>query len=142
LSDDEKAGFTSFVNAGCVQCHNGAYVGGALYQKAGVVNPWFTTRDQGRFGVTADPADRMVFKVPSLRNIEETWPYFHDGSVQRLPDAIRLMAWHQSGTELDETRIDSILTWLRTLTGPVDFDYINEPVLPASPPPTAGTSLR
>jgi cytochrome c peroxidase len=142
LTDDEKAGFTAFNDAGCVQCHNGAYVGGTLYQKAGVVNPWFTTSDQGRFQVTEDPADRMVFKVPSLRNIEETWPYFHDGSVQRLPDAISLMAWHQTGRELDEAQIASILTWLRTLTGPVDFDYINEPVLPASPVPTARTAAR
>jgi len=142
LSDEEKAGFTAFVSTGCVQCHNGAYVGGAVYQKAGAVNPWFTMRDLGRFEVTSDPADRMVFKVPSLRNIEETWPYFHDGSVQRLPDAIRLMAWHQTGLDLDDAQVHSILVWLRTLTGPIDFEYVNEPVLPASPVPTARTATR
>jgi len=142
LTADEKAGFTAFIEAGCVQCHNGAYVGGALYMKAGVVNPWFTTKDKGRFEVTADPTDRMVFKVPSLRNVEETWPYFHDGSIQRLPDAIRLMAWHQAGLELDDARVDAIRTWLRTLTGPVDVEYINEPELPASPTPIARTAAR
>jgi cytochrome c peroxidase len=142
LTPEEKAGFTAFNEAGCVQCHNGAYVGGSLYQKAGLVNPWFTTKDQGRFDVTGDPSDRMIFKVPSLRNVEETWPYFHDGSVQRLPDAVRLMAWHQTGRELDDAQVASIMTWLRTLTGPVDVDYINEPVLPASPPPVARTAAR
>jgi cytochrome c peroxidase len=142
LSAVEKAGFTRFVDAGCAQCHNGAWVGGSLYTKAGVVNPWFTTKDAGRFGVTANPGDRFVFKVPSLRNIVETWPYFHDGSVQRLPEAVRLMAFHQLGKNLDEADVDAIVAWLRTLTGPVDFDYINEPALPPSPTPMARTALR
>jgi cytochrome c peroxidase len=142
LSASEKAGFTTFVEAGCAQCHNGTWVGGSLYTKAGVVNPWFTLADPGRFKVTSLPGDRLVFKVPSLRNIEETWPYFHDGSVQRLPDAVRLMAWHQLGMNLDDADVEAIVAWLRTLTGPVDFDYINEPALPASPTPIARTALR
>lgn len=137
LSPEEVSGFDAFVETGCAQCHTGPYVGGAFYQKAGLVNPWFRLDDAGRFQVTGDPADRMVFKVPSLRNVEETWPYFHDGSIQRLEDAVRLMAWHQTGRELNETQVASIVTWLRTLTGPVDYEYINEPRLPASP----GSSL-
>ena len=134
LTSQEKEGFRAFVDAGCAACHAGAYVGGATYQKAGLAKPWFDTRDDGRRNVTGNEADRMVFKVPSLRNIEETWPYFHDGSVQRLQDAVRLMAWHQLGAELTDPQVEAITTWLRTLTGPVNLEYINEPVLPPSPP--------
>jgi len=138
LTPEEKAGFTAFVDVGCNQCHMGAYVGGAFYQKAGLVNPWYDTSDQGRFQVTENPSDRMVFKVPSLRNVEETWPYFHDGSVQRIDEAIRLMGWHQLGRELSDEQIQSITLWLKTLTGPVPLDYVNEPSLPPSP----GTAVR
>lgn len=133
LTPAEVAGFETFTAKGCVACHNGAYVGGAMYQKAGLVNAWFNQDDPGRETVTGDPADNLVFKVPSLRNVEETWPYFHDGSVQRLQDAVGLMAWHQTGIELSPDEVVSIVTWLRTLTGPVDFEYINEPALPAGP---------
>ncbi len=133
LTPEEKAGFTAFVDVGCNQCHMGTYVGGAFYQKAGLVNPWYDTSDQGRFQVTENPSDRMVFKVPSLRNVEETWPYFHDGSVQRIDKAIQLMGWHQLGRELSDEQIQSITLWLKTLTGPVPLDYVNEPSLPPSP---------
>jgi cytochrome c peroxidase len=132
LTDEEKAGFNEFASVGCIQCHNGPYVGGGFYQKAGVVHPWFNRTDLGRFAVTGNPADSLFFKVPSLRNVEETWPYFHDGSVQRLDDAIRLMAWHQLGKELTDAQVTSITVWLRTLTGPVPLEYINEPTLPTS----------
>jgi len=133
LSDAERTGFNDFVSTGCNQCHIGAYVGGGFYQKAGLVNAWPNQADVGRAAITGNDADRMMFKVPSLRNVEETWPYFHDGSVQRLDDAIRLMAWHQLGKELTDAQVTSIAAWLRTLTGPVPYDYINEPVLPPSP---------
>ncbi len=139
LTDAEKTGFNDFVGAGCNQCHLGAYVGGAFYQKAGLVNTWYDTSDQGRAKVTGNQADAMVFKVPSLRNVEETWPYFHDGSAQRLQDAIGLMAWHQLGVELTPSQVESIATWLRTLSGPVPYEYINEPILPPTPPPSPGT---
>lgn len=138
LSAEELNGFNTFVKTGCAQCHNGAYVGGTMYQKAGVAHPWFTSKDPGRMAVTKNPADRQVFKVPSLRNVEETWPYFHDGSVQRLEDAVRLMAWHQVGKQLSDAEVASIVTWLRTLTGPVPMDYIQEPTLPPSPGPVPG----
>ncbi|MGD8321427.1 MAG: cytochrome c peroxidase, partial [Gemmatimonadota bacterium] len=138
LNDAEKTGFNEFASAGCVQCHMGAYVGGAFYQKAGLVNPWYDQSDVGRAQVTGNDSDRMMFKVPSLRNVEETWPYFHDGSVQRLEDAVRLMAWHQLGTELTESQVVSIVTWLKTLTGPVPFEYINEPALPPTPSSQVG----
>ena len=134
LTDAEKAGFSEFAANGCNQCHLGPYVGGSFYQKAGLVHPWYDISDPGRQQVTGSTSDNMVFKVPSLRNVEETWPYFHDGSTQRLQDAIRLMAWHQLGKELTPSQVESIATWLTTLTGPVPFDYINEPALPPSAP--------
>lgn len=133
LTDREKQGLETFVELGCAACHTGAFVGGQAYQKVGLVRPWFDQSDEGRFAVTGNEADRMVFKVPSLRNVEETWPYFHDGSVQRLQDAIRLMSWHQLGREPTEEEAGLIVAWLRTLTGPVPYDYINEPELPAEP---------
>ena len=133
LSDEERAGFNEFVSTGCSQCHMGAYVGGSFYQKAGLVHAWFNQADVGRAAVTGNDADGMMFKVSSLRNVEETWPYFHDGSVQHLDDAVRLMAWHQLGKQLTDAQAGSIAVWLRTLTGPVAFEYINEPVLPRGP---------
>lgn len=132
LTSNEVAGFRTFVDVGCATCHTGALIGGTMYRKAGLANAWYDTRDPGREQVTANASDRMTFKVPSLRNVEETWPFFHDGSVQRLEDAVQLMAWHQLGTRLTDEQVNAISTWLRTLTGPVPFDYINEPVLPAS----------
>lgn len=142
LTSEEQAGFDTFTSVGCQTCHVGTYVGGGIYQKVGIVHPWFDTSDEGRLKVTSNPSDSMVFKVPSLRNVEETWPYFHDGSVQRLQDAVRLMAWHQLGRELTQPEIASITVWLRTLTGPVPWDYINEPVLPSATPSSSevGTS--
>jgi len=133
LTPEEKAGFKEFVAAGCTACHTGPYLGGNMYQKVGIVQPWFNGKDEGRFVVTEKPADKMMFKVASLRNVDETWPYFHDGSVQRLEDAVQLMAWYQSGAQLSYTQLASIRTWLRTLTGPVGEAYIEEPVLPPSP---------
>ncbi len=141
LTPEEKAGFTTFVSVGCNQCHMGTYVGGAFYQKAGLVNPWFDTSDQGRFQVTENPSDRMFFKVPSLRNVEETWPYFHDGSVQRLDEAVRLMGWHQLGRELTPEEIQSVALWLRTLTGPVPLEYVNEPTLPPASTASGASGL-
>ena len=133
ITAEEKAGFGEFVSAGCATCHTGPFVGGNMYQKVGVIQPWFNGKDLGRFQVTGIDADKMIFKVPSLRNIEETWPYFHDGSVQRLEDAVYLMASYQLGRPLNLTQIGSIRTWLKTLTGTVNVDYINEPVLPPNP---------
>ena len=84
LTDEEKAGFNSFAAAGCQYCHYGVYVGGNSFQKLGVVKPWANQTDEGLYQLTKDDNDKMVFKVPSLRNIEKTGPYFHDGSVATL----------------------------------------------------------
>lgn len=133
LTDEQKAGFKEFVDAGCTTCHTGPYLGGHMYMKVGITQPWFNGKDLGRFTVTAKEADKMLFKVASLRNVAETWPYFHDGSVQRLEDAIQLMAWYQSGRQLNYTQQSAIRAYLTSLTGPVNVDYINEPALPPSP---------
>lgn len=130
LTVAEKDGLRTFVSAGCAQCHNGRLVGGKVFQRLGVKQPWPSQKDIGREAVTGKTADRMVFKVPSLRNIEQTWPYFHDGSVRRLDDAIAMMGQYQIGRNLNDTQVASIRTFLESLTGTVPFDYIDEPVLP------------
>jgi cytochrome c peroxidase len=119
LSPDEKAGFNRFVDVGCISCHFGVNVGATMLQKVGLVKAWPDTRDRGRFEITRREADWMVFKVPSLRNVAETGPYFHDGSVTSLEEAIRMMARHQIGRELDQEDVTLILTWLKSLTGEI-----------------------
>ena len=85
-------------------CHNGAFVGGQIYNRLGVVEPWPNQADQGRAAVTKRAADAMVFKVASLRNVAMTAPYFHDGSVSDLNEAVRLMGKYQLGRELTPGR--------------------------------------
>jgi cytochrome c peroxidase len=136
LSPDEKAGFNKFVEAGCHTCHNGAYVGGNSFQRLGIFKPWPNQVDPGRQKITKQEADRLVFKVPSLRNVTKTAPYFHDGSIPTLDQAIRQMAVHQRGSQLSDADVKSIVTWLDTLTGQIPHDYIKPPVLPKSTPAT------
>ncbi len=130
LTDAEKKGFETFVATGCTTCHSGALVGGQMYQKLGLQKPWASETDLGRHKVTNADADKMVFKVPSLRNIEKTAPYFHDGSVATLEDAVAKMASHQLGKELSGEEVRSIVAWLKTLTGPLP--KIEAPTLPKS----------
>ncbi len=132
LTDAEKAGFNQFLEVGCATCHAGTYLGANSFQKLGQVKPWSHTADLGRYAVSKQDADKMVFKVPSLRNIEKTAPYYHDGSVKTLEEAVRLMAEHQNGRQLGQVELESIVTWLKTLTGPIPQDYIKPPALPAS----------
>lgn len=120
LSNDEKRGLNEFVLAGCTACHNGALLGGGMFMKAGVVNPWPNQEDQGRFGVTHAEIDKMVFKVPSLRYASETAPYFHDGSVEDLPTAVKMMGHHQLGKELTDEQAASIAAFLGSTSGPVE----------------------
>lgn len=112
LTEAEKQGFKDFVSTGCSSCHGGQLLGGHMFMKAGVVNPWPNQTDQGKFGVTGQEGDRMVFKVPSLRNSALTAPYFHDGSTKTLPEAVKMMAHHQLGRELTDQQAESISTWL------------------------------
>jgi cytochrome c peroxidase len=96
------------------------------------MKPWPNQTDPGRYQVTKEKTDKMVFKVPSLRNIKKTGPYFHDGSVPTLEQAIRDMAVHQRGVTLTDAQVKSIEVWLGSLTGRVPMDYIQPPELPKS----------
>ena len=124
LTDAEKTGFNTFTAMGCQWCHYGPYACGSEYQKLGVMEPWPGQTDQGRYQVTKNETDKMVFKVPSLRNIQKTGPYFHDGSVSTLDQAIRNMAVHQRGVTATEAQERSIEVWMDSLTGQVPKSYI------------------
>jgi cytochrome c peroxidase len=132
LTPTEKEGAKLFANLGCMVCHTGASVGGTMFEKLGVFAPWPNQTDRGRREVTQNPADDMVFKVPSLRNVAQTAPYFHDGSAASLDTAVRLMAHHQLGVDLSEDEARDIAAWLGSLTGVIPRDYIAPPKLPAA----------
>jgi len=132
LTTDEKAGFNTFVASGCQACHAGALLGGSMFQKIGAVKPWPETSDPGRSKVTGNDADKLMFKVPSLRNVEKTGPYFHNGQTATLQEAISMMADHQLGKTLSDADIQSIATWMKSLTGVIPADYIKPPELPKS----------
>lgn len=123
LSDREQQGYHLFKSLGCVSCHQGSGIGGNMYQRVGVMASYFEDRghltkaDLGRYNVTKNPRDRYMFKVPSLRNVALTAPYFHDGTASTLTDAVAMMAKYQLGYPLTETDTESIVEFLRTLTG-------------------------
>jgi cytochrome c peroxidase len=115
LTPEEKKGAQAFVQTGCVACHNGATLGGMMFQKLGLVKPYPTT-DMGRFEVTKNEVDKMMFKVPSLRNVAKTGPYFHDGSVKTLDEAVSKMAEYQLGKQLTPEQVKEIVIFLNSLT--------------------------
>lgn len=122
LSLEEKKGLKVFMDAGCNSCHSGPLLGGQMLQKFGMFHDyWEFTKskniDEGRFAVTGQEADKFMFKVPSLRNIAKTYPYFHDGSVEKLEDATRIMAKVNLNKDLSPEEISSISKFLNTLTG-------------------------
>ncbi|MCG9891780.1 MAG: c-type cytochrome [Thermosynechococcaceae cyanobacterium MS004] len=123
LTATEQEGYQRFKEYGCVSCHQGINVGGNLFQRFGVMGNYFADRgnitesDLGRYNVTRDPADRFVFRVPSLRNVALTAPYFHDGSAKTLEEAIAIMVKYQLGRSLPPKHIQRIAEFLRTLTG-------------------------
>jgi cytochrome c peroxidase len=132
LTAEEKAGFNKFIDAGCQTCHAGALLGGNAFQKLGAARPHPKTSDPGRFKVTKIASDQYVFKVPSLRNIEKTGPYYHDGKVSRLEEAIQDMAEYQLGTPLSADEVQSVVAFLKSLTGEIPAGYVKEPELPKS----------
>jgi cytochrome c peroxidase len=132
LTPEEKAGFNTFATVGCTTCHVGTYVGGNLYQKLGVMKPYPDQSDLGRYQVTKAESDKMFFKVPSLRNIEKTGPYFHNGKVATLEQAVAEMGEDELGRELSQAEVRSIVTWLKSLTGDVPAEYVKPPALPKS----------
>ncbi|MDD5301150.1 MAG: cytochrome-c peroxidase [Gallionella sp.] len=135
LNSTELDGYKLFKDAGCVACHNGVAVGGGSFQKMGLHTEYKTTNPAvGRFAVTKNEADRMHFKVPILRNIELTYPYFHDGAVWTLEEAVDTMGKLQLGRTFSKDEIGKIVAFLKTLTGKQpDFK------LPALPPSTDKT---
>lgn len=141
LTPEEKAGFNTFIAAGCQTCHAGAYLGGNLYQKLGVMAPYPDQSDMGRYQVTKSEGDKMVFKVPSLRNIEKTGPYFHNGKVSNLDQTVAQMGEYQLGRRLNDAEVKSIVTWLHSLTGEIPAEYVKAPELPKSTAKTPKADL-
>lgn len=132
LDEQEKAGLVAFMDTGCTACHNGANLGGGSFQRVGAVKPWPNQKDLGRYDVTKQDADKMMFKVPGLRNVEKTGPYFHDASAKSLDDAVAMMADHQLGRKLEPDKVRAIVKFLGALTGTLPADVTNPPELPAS----------
>ena len=126
ITPREEQGYRLFRTLGCASCHQGVNFGGNIYQKLGVMAPYFSDRghitkaDFGRFNVTGDERDRYMFKVPTLRNVELTPPYFHDGFATTLTDAVRMMGKYQLGRKLSKEEVDLIVEFLKTLTGELD----------------------
>ncbi|MEY5010252.1 MAG: hypothetical protein RLZZ253_1391 [Verrucomicrobiota bacterium] len=116
LTGVELKGLETFVSTGCIACHNGPLLGANSYQKMGVVNAYANGEDLGRHAVTKSEEDKLKFKVPSLRNIALTGPYFHDGKAASLEEAVRQMAWLQLGRKLEDGDVKSIVAFLNTLT--------------------------
>lgn len=130
LTDDERAGLAKFIEVGCQTCHDGAALGGTTYQKLGKEKEFPNLKDQGRYEHTKKDGDKAFFKVPGLRNIDKTAPYYHDGSIKTLEEATENMAWHQLGKKLKPEETKSIVTFLKALTGDLPGDYIKKPELP------------
>jgi len=135
LDESERKGFETFLAVGCNSCHTGPAIGGALYRKIGFIFP-YETSDPGREAITGEAVDLHVFKVPSLRNIAETGPYLHDGSIVELEEVVRIMGYHQIGLKLEDEQVAQIVTFLGSLTGEPDAEYIAKPELPESGPDT------
>ena len=131
INDQELRGYLLFKNSGCVACHNGVAVGGNSFQKMGVMEPYVTDNEYaGRAGVSGDDVDRMKFKVPTLRNVELTYPYFHDGAANTLSEAVETMGRLQLGRKFTKEEVKDIVAFLKTLTG--EQPKFNIPILPPS----------
>ena len=122
ISEAAKKGYRLFKDQGCIACHHGINVGGNLYAKFGAVKE-AEVISKGRFEITKNELDLYHFKVPSLRNIELTYPYLHDGRFDTLEDTVKFMAYHQLGKTLKDEDIENIVSFLKTLTGTLyEFD--------------------
>ncbi|MFX1665180.1 c-type cytochrome [Riemerella anatipestifer] len=128
LTQKEKDGLKAFIDNACIACHNGPAVGGGSLQKFGVyADYWNYTKskkvDLGRQDVTKDEKDKYLFKVPSLRNVEKTYPYFHDGSVASLEEAVRIMSKIQNNKDISDKDVENIVAFLKSLTTDIDNKY-------------------
>ncbi|MET0026004.1 MAG: cytochrome-c peroxidase [Candidatus Thiodiazotropha sp.] len=139
LHANELAGYKLFKESGCTACHNGEAVGGNSFQKMGLMEPYQTKSSaEGLAAVTGKDADRFKFKVPTLRNVEMTYPYFHDGEAETLTEAVDIMGRLQLGKKFSKEENAQIVAFLKTLTG--DQPQFLLPILPpstdATPAPT------
>jgi cytochrome c peroxidase len=143
LNAQAKQGLDKFMAYGCSGCHNGVTIGGQMYQKFGLTQDYwvltgskeidlFKDRDKGRIRDTKNEADAFIFKVQQLRNVAMTPPYFHDGSVAELSDAVRIMGKLQLGRDLTDADVSDIKTFLQSLTGEVPAQFAAVPSLPAA----------
>jgi cytochrome c peroxidase len=127
----ELEGYKIFKDSGCTACHNGSAAGGTSFQRMGIVRTYESTSPvEGRYSITGKDADRFSFKVPTLRNVEYTYPYFHDGQAKTLEESVDIMGQIQLGRHYDEEEIGKIVAFLKTLTG--DMPQITLPILPPS----------
>jgi cytochrome c peroxidase len=136
LTENQKQGLKIVMEVGCTTCHSGTFLGGQMNNKSGIVEPYWKytkseTIDEGRYALTNQEPDKYVFKVPMLRNVEKTAPYFHDGSVSRLEEAIWIMGKVQLGKDLTKPQLEEINDFLRSLTGEIPEDAMKVPILPA-----------
>jgi len=136
LNEKEKRGLRTYMEAGCIMCHFNPYLGGQTYQKSGIFEPyWKYTKseptDEGRYVVTKNEADKYVFKVPIHRNVAKTAPYFHDGSIDKLEDAVWIMGKIQLGKDLDKTQVEEVVAFLKVLTGKIPENALKVPLLPS-----------
>ncbi len=116
LSIEEQEGLEKFIATGCITCHVGPLLGGNSFRKLGQINPYENSSDKGRQDLTKNSSDAFVFKVPSLRNVAITGPYFHDGKITTLEEAVKKMAHLQLGKDLSDSDTKLIVTFLKTLT--------------------------
>ena len=131
ISPKALAGYQLFKQSGCIACHNGPALGGNSFQKMGLVEPYQTENPaEGLGGLTGVDADRFKFKVPTLRNIELTYPYFHDGEAETLHEAVLVMGKLQLGRSFSDEESDQIVAFLKSLTG--DQPSFALPILPPS----------
>ncbi len=136
LTEQAKKGLRKFMEVGCTTCHSGAYMGGQMYQKFGLIEPYekYTRSeaiDEGRFVATKDESDKYVFKVPVLRNVAKTPPYFHDGSVDDLLQAEWIMGKVQLGEDIPKEELEDIEAFLESLTGKIPENALKLPILPS-----------
>lgn len=135
LTQQQIDGLKLFRRSGCIRCHSGNLLGGTSFQKVGSVRPYVTDNSsKGRMDVSGKPWDEMMFKVPTLLNVERTAPYFHDGAVKTLPDAVKKMADIQLDMNLSEKQVEEIVAFLESLNG--ELPKIENPTLPPSGPET------
>lgn len=128
INDTEKKGLNSFIDNGCISCHSGVALGGQMFQKFGVYGDYAKVThskkiDKGLFDLTKKEGDQFLFKVSSLRNVEKTSPYFHDGSVSSLNEAVKMMGKLQLNKDISDEEANNMVAFLKTLTADVDAKY-------------------